>query len=340
VDSAERSDPAPAPFSRDHDAGERPSARLVVGRLAPSPTGLLHLGNARSFLLAWLSVRSRGGRVLLRIEDIDGGRVRDGAVERQLEDLAWLGLDHDGEVLVQSSRTGVYDDAVERLVAAGRAYPCVCTRKEAAEAAASAPHETWQDAVPYPGTCRGLYASEAEARAKTGRDPAIRFRVDVDAVPFDDLVLGPQPGLVRGDFVIRRKDRGPAYQLAVVVDDAASGVTEVLRGDDLVVSTPRQMLLIEALDLGTPPAYAHVPLVLDAVGERLAKRHDATAMSWYREQGIAAEVLVGWIAGSSGLAPTTAPCRPEDLVPSFDLARLAREPLRLPDDLGVRLARL
>ncbi len=213
----------------------------LVGRLAPSPTGVLHLGNARSFLLAWLSVRARKGILKLRIEDIDGPRVKPQAEQKALQDLAWLGLCHDGEPIRQSERLSLYRDAVDRLLGLGLAYPCICTRKEVA-AAASAPQDDWLDAPPYPGTCRGRFASVAEVRERSGRDPAIRFRVEVDAVPFEDLFRGPQAGRIVGDFVIERRQRGAAYQLAVVVDDAANGVTEVLRADDLLPSTPRQLL--------------------------------------------------------------------------------------------------
>ncbi len=236
------------------------NADALVGRLAPSPTGVLHLGNARSFLLAWLSIRSRAGKLWLRMEDIDGPRVKAGAAAAALADLAWLGLDHDGEVLYQSARSEAHDAAVAQLLAAGLAYPCVCTRREV-EAAASAPHESWQDSVPYPGTCRDRYADCAEARQDSGRDPAVRLRVDLQDVPFVDGFRGPEAGLIRGDFVIRKRDGGPAYQLAVVVDDAATGVSEVLRGDDLLISTPRQLLLYRLLEL-PPPSFVHVPLVV------------------------------------------------------------------------------
>jgi len=296
----------------------------LVGRLAPSPTGVLHLGNARSFLLAWLSIRARGGRLLLRVEDIDGPRLKEGAERAALDDLAWMGLDHDGEVVRQSDRLPVYREALERLVAQGRAYPCVCTRKEIDEAA-SAPHEPWQDAAAYPGTCRGRFASAEEARAATGRDPAWRFRVDVDAVPFEDGLLGARPGHIRGDFVIAKRDGGPAYQLAVVVDDAAFGVTEVLRGDDLLASTPRQLLLYEALGL-RPPTFVHVPLVVGEDGLRLAKRHGDTSLRRFREAGVNADVLVGYLAHLCGFVPAGTRCMPADLLADFDLGRLRREP--------------
>lgn len=304
----------------------------MIGRLAPSPTGALHLGNARSFLLAWLSVRARGGTLLLRIEDIDGPRVKAGAGEQVLDDLAWLGLDWDGEPVLQSDRLEHYTAAADELLARGLAYPCVCTRKEV-EAAASAPHEGADDGPVYPGTCRGRFADLDAARAATGRDPALRFRVDVDAAPFEDAFLGARPGHVAGDFVVQKRDGGPAYQLAVVVDDAAQGVTEVLRADDLLPSTPRQLLLYEALGL-TPPTFLHVPLVVGADGRRLAKRHGDTSLRWFRQQGVAAERLVGHLAFLCGLRECGAECRPADLLADFDLSGLSRQPVR-GDDHGL-----
>ncbi|MCA8957855.1 MAG: tRNA glutamyl-Q(34) synthetase GluQRS [Planctomycetes bacterium] len=297
---------------------------MPIGRLAPSPTGVLHLGNARSFLLAWLSVRTRGGTVLLRIEDIDGPRVRPECTAATLDDLAWLGLTTDGDPLLQSTRLAHYAHAVSELLDAGLAYPCVCSRREIEEAG-SAPHESWQDAAPYPGTCRDRYGSIAEARRQSGRDPAVRFRVTTDAVPFHDVYRGAEPGLVRGDFVIQKRDGAPAYQLAVVVDDAASGITEVLRGDDLLASTPRQLLLYRALGL-QEPQFVHVPLLVGADGRRLAKRHGDTSLRTFRGRGVTAPQLIGYLAQLSGLRPTAAACSAADLLVGFSLARVPREP--------------
>lgn len=303
-----------------------------MGRLAPSPTGALHLGNARTFLLAWLSVRSRGGTLLLRLEDIDGPRVKPEAVAGTLTDLQWLGLDWDGAPVVQSTRLEVYAAAAERLLAAGLAYPCVCTRKEVEEAA-SAPHETDLDGPAYPGTCRGRFADLAAARAATGREAALRFQVDTAAVPFVDGFAGPQAGRIRGDFVVQKRDGGPAYQLAVVVDDAAQGVTEVLRADDLLPSTPRQLLLYQALGLPTP-RFVHVPLVVGADGRRLAKRHGDTSLRAFREAGVAPERVIGWLAVACGLRSVLAPCRPADLLAGFRLEQLPAQPWR-GDDHGL-----
>jgi glutamyl-tRNA synthetase len=294
--------------------------------LAPSPTGALHLGNARTFLLAWLSVRSRSGTLLLRSEDIDGPRVKPEATAQAIEDLRWLGLDWDGEALVQSEHLDRYRAAALRLLAAGQAYPCVCTRSEV-ENAASAPHEADDDGPVYPGTCRGRFVDLAAARAATGRDAALRFRVDVAAVPFVDGFAGPQAGRVRGDFVVQKRDGGPAYQLAVVVDDAAQGVSEVLRADDLLPSTPRQLLLYRALGL-TPPQFVHVPLVVGADGRRLAKRHGDTSLHYLRGRGVRAEQVVGYLAFLCGFRPRGTSCRPRDLLSDFALAALPRGPVR------------
>jgi glutamyl-tRNA synthetase len=294
--------------------------------LAPSPTGALHLGNARTFLLAWLQARSRGGTLLLRLEDIDGPRIKAGAAQQTIEDLLWLGLDWDGEVVVQSERLERYAAAAARLVEAGVAYPCVCTRSEI-DAAASAPHEVSDDGPVYPGTCRGRFVDLAAAKAATGREAALRFRVDDEAMPFVDGLRGPQAGRVRGDFVVQKRDGGPAYQLAVVVDDASQGVTEVVRADDLLPSTPRQLLLYRALGLQAPQ-FTHVPLVVGGDGLRLAKRHGDTSLRHFRDRGVRAEVLVGYLAFLCGLRPRGVVCMPRDLLAEFRWSALARTPMR------------
>jgi len=298
----------------------------VVGRLAPSPTGALHLGNARTFLLAWLSVRARGGTLLLRLEDIDGPRIKQGAVAATIEDLRWLGLDWDGEPLVQSEHLERYRAAAARLLAEGLAYPCVCTRGEIEEAA-SAPHEQGVDGPVYPGTCRGRFRDLDDAKARTGREAALRFLVDVDAVPFVDAFVGPQAGTVRGDFVVLKRDGGPAYQLAVVVDDAAQGVTEVVRADDLLPSTPRQLLLYRALGL-TAPQFVHVPLVVGGDGLRLAKRHGDTSLRWFRERGVSPTRLVGYLAALCGLRAFGGECTPRELLREFAFDQVPRGPVR------------
>ena len=300
----------------------------LVGRLAPSPTGVLHLGNARSFLLAWLSIRSRGGRILLRIEDLDGPRIRAGAEDATLEDLCWMGLDWDGTPLRQSERGKLYEAAEQRLLEQAQAYPCVCTRSEIAEAA-SAPHEGEVGVPPYSGHCRGRFSSREDAREQSGREAALRFRVDGVARPFHDGFYGEQEGRLDGDFVISKRDGEAAYQLAVVIDDAASGVTEVLRADDLLPSTPRQLLLFEALGLRSP-AFIHTPLLVGPDGRRLAKRHGDTSLRYFRERGVAPERLVGYLAEISGLASAGARLRPQDLVEDFRIDCVARKAVVVP----------
>ena len=278
------------------------------GRYAPSPTGVLHLGNLRTALLAWLFARSAGARFVLRIEDLDSGRVRPHYVREQLDDLAAIGLDWDGEVAVQSQRTALYEEALARLPV----YECYCTRAEIREAASAAHGPV--DA--YPGTCRELTDAEREAKRAAGRRPALRVRADAARVNFHDRLLGPQSGIV-DDFVVRRNDGAFAYNLAVVVDDAAQGVGEVVRGADLVDSTPRQIWLARTLGL-EPPTYAHVPLVLGEDGRRLAKRHGDVTL---REVDPAD--AVAWMARSLGLPHATTAA---DLLPGFDPDAIPREP--------------
>src|SRR3954449_2550190 len=262
----------------------------MTGRFAPSPTGDLHLGNLRTALLAWLFARKGGGRFLMRVEDLDTGRVRPGIEERQLADLGAVGVDWDGRVVRQSERLDLYAAAVERL----ETYPCFCTRAEIREAA-SAPHGP---VGAYPGTCRELSETQRAEREVAGRPPALRVRAD---------------GSV-DDFVVRRGDGAFAYNLAVVVDDAEMGVDQVVRGDDLADSTPRQVWLGRALGL-TLPDYVHVPLVLGPDGARLAKRHGAVTLREL-DRGEA----LAWILRSLGLP------REGDLVDAFDPVRLPTEP--------------
>ena len=277
------------------------------GRFAPSPTGVLHLGNLRTALLAWLFARSSGARFLVRIEDLDAGRVRPGLAEAQLADLAAIGLDWDGPVEAQSSRLELYEAALARL----DVYECFCTRAEIRESA-SAAHGPPDH---YPGTCRRLTAAERAARRAAGRVPALRVRADGAVVRFEDRLLGPHEGVV-DDFVVRRNDGAFAYNLAVVVDDGAQGVGEVVRGADLLDSTPRQLWLFGALGPAAP-GYAHVPLVLGPDGRRLAKRHGAVTL---RE--VAPADAVAWMASSLGLRGAT----PAEMLDGFDACALPREP--------------
>lgn len=303
----------------------------VVGRLAPSPTGRLHLGHARSFLIAWWSARAQGGRVVLRIEDLDGERVKPGATELVLEDLAWLGLDWDGEPLLQSERRAAHHAALARLVAEGTAYPCVCTRREIAEAA-SAPHAGGAES-PYPGTCRGRFTSLEEARAATGRDPALRLAMDPSRGPvaFQDAVQGPQivdVASIAGDFVIGRKDGEAAYQLATPLDDAYQGVTEVVRGADLIPSAGRQALVLEALELSSP-RQAHLGLVEEEDGARLAKRAGSLSLQELREAGVAPERIATWAAGTCGRPLSGAPRPASAWIADFGLESVPRHAIRL-----------
>jgi glutamyl-tRNA synthetase len=285
-----------------------------AGRFAPSPTGTLHLGNLRTALLAWLFARSEGRRFLVRMEDLDAGRVRAGAAEEQLADLAALGLDWDGEVVAQSARGALYADALARLRAAGRLYECFCTRAEI-RAAASAPHGPLAEGA-YPGTCLSLTDDERAARRAAGRTPALRIRADTARVAFTDRLLGPQVGVV-DDFVVCRNDGAIAYNLAVVVDDADQGIGEVVRGADLADSTPRQRFLAGVLRLPAPE-YAHVPLVLGPDGRRLAKRHGDVTL---RE--VQPGAAVRWMARTLNLPPASS--APE-LLSAFDPERLPGEP--------------
>jgi len=297
---------------------------MIVGRLAPTPSGGLHLGNARTFLIAWLSARAAGGRVALRLDDLDQARVKPGAVDQAVADLQWLGLDWDGEPVLQSGRGGAYMAALEKLRAAELVYPCCCSRREI-ELAARAPHAGEEGPV-YPGTCR-------RRGVNAGRAPAWRFVVPAGPVEFVDVVHGRctmDVAVASGDFVVFRNDGIAAYQLATVVDDAFQGVTEVVRGDDLLSSTPRQLLLSRALGL-TPPRFLHVPLVLDAGGERMAKRRDSTRLAALRAAGVPAARGIGRLAASCGWAEWGEEILPAGLIGRFDMAKLPRHPVQLDD---------
>jgi glutamyl-tRNA synthetase len=272
----------------------------VTGRYAPSPTGPLHLGNLRTALLAWLFARSAGSRFLLRIEDLDTGRVRPEHEPRQLADLEAIGLDWDATPVRQSERTHLYAAALERL----DTYPCFCTRAEIREAA-SAPHGAPAEGA-YPGRCRDLTARRRAEAERSGRPPALRVRA----------------GGAVDDFVVRRNDGAFAYNLAVVVDDADQGIEQVVRGADLAETTPRQVWLARALGLPVPD-HRHVPLVLGPDGARLAKRHGAVTLA---ERDESPAQVRGLLAASVGLAePGAAPAMGE-LVERFDPAALPTEP--------------
>jgi glutamyl-tRNA synthetase len=325
-------------------------------RLAPSPTGALHLGNARTFLANWLLARQKGWRILLRIEDLDGPRIKTGADRLLIEDLQFLGLDWDEGPIHQSSRTGEYQAAIDLLIARGLAYPCTCSRREV-ELAASAPHAE-DGASIYPGTCRGKFDSIEAAEKASGRQPAIRFAAPDRDVQFDDGFAGRQSVNVArrlGDFVIAKSDGTAAYQLAVVVDDLAAGITDIVRGNDLLESTFRQLLIYDALRPsffspapGNPgegrgggflPHYIHLPLVVGQDGRRLAKRHGDTRIETYRRQGVARGRILSLLAKWCGIEDWENPIEdPHDLIRRFELTRIPPSPVvfTLADDAWLR----
>lgn len=310
-----------------------------VGRLAPSPTGRLHLGHARSFLIAWWHARSRGGSIVLRIEDLDVTRLREGSVAATIEDLRWLGLDWDGDPLLQSSDTVAMETACAGLLARGAAYACVCTRGEIR--ALSAPHAD-EEEPRYPGTCRGKFDSLEHARRVSGREPALRLCVPEGELEITDGICGPRPFNVArdvGDIVLRRRDGAFAYQLAVVVDDARQGVNEVVRGDDLLPSAARQWHVQRLLWLPRP-RWWHVPLVQDEDGVRLAKRRDSTSLAELRAEGVDPRAIVAWAARTCGLEPGRG-ASASDLAAEFSMDRVPRGAVRLraQDLAGLRLSR-
>ena len=328
-----------------------------VGRLAPSPTGALHLGNVRTFMIAWLRARSLGGKVIFRMEDLDHPKDKPGAAVQAVEDLKWLGFDWDEEY-VQSRRKAIYRAALEALQRAGRAYPCVCSRRDV-EAAQSAPHAGEQ--LYYPGTCRGRFAGWGEAQAFLdgalgsvgsigsvgsrgsvgARTPCWRFAVEPGArVAFDDVFAGryeQDVAATLGDFPLARDEFGAGYTLACTVDDLLTGVTEVVRGDDLLAATPAQILLARALaasdrTLGLrreTPRYCHVPLVDGRDGKRLAKRHGDTRVATYRERGKTPEEIIGFLAWSCGWAESGERVSLRDLLPRFDLGTIPQTPFMI-----------
>ena len=269
---------------------------MPVGRFAPSPSGPLHVGNLRTAMVAWLFARHEGDRFLLRIEDLDPVTSQRAHEVGQIADLRALGLDWEGPVLRQSERRAAHEAALAELVGRGLTYPCFCSRREVREASA-APHV---GAGTYPGTCRDLSATEVRARAASGRPAALRLRASGEAVTIVDRLHGPvtRPA---DDLVLRRNDGVPAYHVAVVVDDAAQGVEEVVRGDDLLDATPSQAYLLDRLGLPRP-TWAHVPLVLGADGGRLAKRHGAVTLADLARAGVDADRARSWLAASLGLA--------------------------------------
>jgi len=288
---------------------------MASGRFAPSPTGDLHLGNLRTALLAWLLARSTAGAFLVRMEDLDRVQASVEHEGSQLRDLSALGLDWDGEVVRQSERFDRYEDAIATLARAGLTYPCYCTRREIREAA-NAPHDGPMPDGAYPGTCRTLSQAEQHRREAAGRRPALRLRAEVGEVTVVDDLLGPVTAVV-DDVVLRRTDGVPAYNLAVVVDDAAQRIEQVVRADDLASSAPRQRHLAELLGLPTV-RYAHVPLVLAASGMRLAKRDGAITLADQARRGLDAVDVLSVLAASVGLAEPGVRVRARDLIDRFD----------------------
>jgi glutamyl-tRNA synthetase len=324
--------------------GDAPGA-TPRGRYAPSPTGLLHVGNARTALVAWLSVRSRGGTFVWRLEDLDPPRIVRGAAEAAVADLAWLGLDWDEDPesggpfapYVQSERSDVYEAALRMLHDSGRLFPCTLSRKEIASIS-SAP-QPGEEEAPYPVAARpaslepGWYDDSSRGAA------ALRFRVDDSPVRFVDRVHGEVEDRVAGDFVLKRRDGLYGYQLAVAVDDWLMHVDEVVRGADLLGSTGRQIQLLEALG-ARRPAHAHVPMVLSAEGDKLSKRHGSLTLQSLRSAGIRSSQLTGYLAWTLGLLDRPAPATPRDLLATFTWSKIPHEDFRLPPDFADLLRNL
>lgn len=312
-------------------ATPQPNTSTGVTRLAPSPTGALHLGNARSFLINWALAKQNGWRVVLRIEDLDGPRIKDQADTLAIDLLGWLGMDWDDGPYYQANDLAPYHAALSRLMEQGLIYPCTCTRKDIQEAQ-SAPHDDGHE-LRYPGTCRPTSDNERLTDGgellKESRQ-AWRVIVPDEAVHFVDRLHGPQDVDVYGqvgDFIVASKAGLPAYQLAVVIDDARQGVTQVVRGDDLIRSTGRQLLLYRLLGLGPVPAYTHLPLVLGDDGRRLAKRHGDTRLDHYRELGVPAERIIGLMAYWSSLTAKRVEMAASAFTEGFNLDRLGRDPV-------------
>ena len=294
----------------------------LVGRYAPSPTGALQLGNLRTALIGWALARQSGGRFVLRFEDLDA-RSREPFRALQLADLAALGIDWDGEPLVQSSCLRRYEEAFAQLEAAGLVYECYCSRRELSQVA-SAPHTP---PGAYPGYCRGLTPAERarkrEELAATGRGPALRLRSNQETLTFTDAVYGLQTGVV-DDFVLRRSDGVFSYNFVCVVDDAYQGVTQVCRGRDLLSSVARQNYLHQLLG-STPPNWVHVPLVLNQKGERLAKRDGAVTLAELGERGVNSAEILRLLSSSLGFAPVETASQ---FCQQFDLSKMCREDWR------------
>lgn len=313
---------------------------MIRARLAPSPTGLLHLGNAWAFLAAWLAARRAGGVVVLRMEDIDPARSRAAYSRDICDDLSWLGLTWDEGPdkgpygpYRQSQRLASYAAALATFESRDLVYPCFCTRKEL-RSLAGAPH--MEDAgAPYPGTCRMLDAARRAELQAMGRKAAMRLACPPEQIwRFTDRVSGPQHFTLAecgGDFALCRSDGVFAYQLAVVADDIAMRISQVVRGADILPSTARQLYLYSLFG-ASPPEYAHVPLLLDHEGERLAKRHQSLSLRALRDAGVKPQTVVGALVHLSGLCETYAPLTAQEALAGFALERIRPAALRLPQD--------
>ena len=344
--------------------------KYLTTRLAPSPTGALHLGNARTFMINWALAKQRNWQVLMRIEDLDTPRMKAGAREQAIEDLHWLGMQWDGEASDQMSDLSPYQQALDSLHQQGHIYPCTCSRKqiESNQSALSAPHASDRE-LRYPGTCRPTIDSSStskpddrtslengrhpqvdlETDTRTGTDSGIdeeagprveyvshqheaawRVKIPDETIVFQDQFAGSQTIETQqqvGDFVIATKSGLPAYQLAVVVDDARQGITDIVRGDDLIDSTARQLWLYRMLNLGPEPTYWHLPLVVGEDGKRLAKRHGDSQLAWYRAQGVDSQRIIGLIGYWCGVTSKPTPMTSDTFAKTFDLQRMARTPV-------------
>ena len=311
-----------------------------IGRLAPSPTGAQHLGNARTFLIAWWIIRRSAGTLLLRIEDLESPRRKPWASQQLIEDLQWLGIDWDygpqaggfPTPLVQSDRLQRYEQVLEQLIDAGHLYPCTCTRRDV-EQASDAPHESTPDGNVYPGNCRRRSIAEARQLMADGHPFAWRFRLSSRRDSFVDLFSGQHtadPANQLGDFPVARSPGPPAYQLAVVVDDHDAAVDLVVRGDDLLWSTFRQRAIYHALDWEPPAWWLHPPLVVGPDGRRLAKRHGDTRLATLRQAGVSPEQIIGWLAAASGWIDRYRPLAARELLEIDLLERTVRHPIIFP----------
>ncbi|REE89052.1 glutamyl-tRNA synthetase [Paenibacillus taihuensis] len=306
------------------------------GRFAPTPSGQLHIGNAFTALCAWLQIRQADGKFLLRIEDIDKPRCRTEYARQQLDDLRWLGLDWDEGPLVdgpygpyeQSSREPLYEEALQRLIRKGHVYPCYCSRADQT-AIGSAPHGLSSEGAAYQGLCRSMSHEERDVRAIT-KAPSLRFMMPEEALSFEDDIAGTQ-AYASGDYIVKRADGMFSYQLAVTVDDAAMGITDVWRGSDLLDSTPRQLALYEALEL-KPPRFAHVPLIGDAEGNRLSKRGRSNTLAALRAESIPPERLVGLLSYLAGWKQQLEPAQPQELIPRFHTEQLNQPIISIRDN--------